>query len=63
VAANTEIYVILRKPAKTEPRVKTDAAVASSAPPNPRQNADQLSQLLQLQRELNQEASAANSNQ
>jgi hypothetical protein len=63
VAANTEIYVVLRKPAKTEPQAKTDAAVTSSAPPSAKQNADQLRQLLQLQRELNQEASAANFNQ
>jgi hypothetical protein len=63
VAANTEIYVVLRKPAKTEPQAKTDAAVALSTPPSAKQNTDQLRQLLQLQRELNQEASAANSNQ
>jgi hypothetical protein len=63
VAANTEIYVVLRKRAKTELQAKTDAAVASPTPPSAKQNADQLWQLLQLQRELNQEASAANSNQ
>jgi len=63
VAANTEIYVVLRKPAKTEPQAKTDAAVASSAQPSPKQSADQLRQLLQLQKELNQDATVASSNQ
>jgi hypothetical protein len=63
VAANTEIYVVLRKPAKTEPQAKADPTAASSSPANARQNADQLRQLLQLQRELNQEAVAGSSNQ
>jgi len=63
VAANTEIYVVLRKPAKTEPQAKTDAAVAPSAQPSPKQSADQLRQLLQLQKELNQDATVASSNQ
>jgi hypothetical protein len=62
VPANTEIYVVLQKPAKTQPLLKSDGALAASQS-SPRQNAEQLRQLLQLQKELNQEANAASSNQ
>ncbi|HET6844367.1 MAG TPA: TrbI/VirB10 family protein [Candidatus Angelobacter sp.] len=65
VPANTEIYVVLQKPAKTEPLLKSDGATpaAQSGGSSTRQNAEQLRQLLQLQKELNQEANAATSNQ
>jgi hypothetical protein len=62
VPANTEIYVVLQKPAKTQPLLKSDGVLAASQS-SPRQNAEQLRQLLQLQKELNQEANAASSNQ
>lgn len=62
VAANTEIYVVLRKPAKTEATGKSDQP-AIRGQSTSRQSAEQLRQLLQLQRELNQEVNTTSSNQ
>lgn len=57
VAANTEIYVVLQKPAKA--RLATPPMEGGTA----RDTGDQLRQLLQLQKELNQQMGAPNSNQ
>lgn len=57
VPADTEIYVVLQKPASGMSAVRADNA--SSHVPNASRNEEQLRQLLQLQKELNQEAVAA----
>ena len=62
IPADTEIYVVLQKPAKTESQLKPGATVLSG-PSATRQNMDQLRQLLQLQKELNQEPTAPGSDQ
>jgi hypothetical protein len=63
VPANTEIYVVLEKPA-TEvgaTRIVSRASAAALAPRTA--NLEELRQLLQLQRELNQNVTNENSNQ
>ena len=62
VPADTEIYVVLQKRARTESQLKPGATTLSG-PSTMRQNLDQLRQLLQLQKELNQETTAAASDQ
>src|SRR5215472_3348488 len=62
VAANTEIYVVLQKPARTEGTLRAERPVVTGQSAL-RQSAEQLRQLLQLQKELNQEVNTANSNQ
>ncbi|MGC2743711.1 MAG: TrbI/VirB10 family protein [Candidatus Angelobacter sp.] len=61
VPANTEIYVVLQKPAKTavQPQLKASSSRTSSPLPS----GDQLRQLLQLQKELSQETNVASANQ
>ncbi len=60
VPANTEIYVVLEKPTKTSvgPQTKTLGTGQAVSP-----SIQELRQLIQLQRELNQNASLPNSNQ
>jgi hypothetical protein len=58
VPADTEIYVVLQKPAKAEQQLRTGSAVSPGLSAS-RQNMDQLRQLLQLQKELNLETTAA----
>jgi hypothetical protein len=53
---------VLQKPAKAESQLKPEAT-ALSGPSATRQNMDQMRQLLQLQKELNQETTAAPSDQ
>jgi hypothetical protein len=60
VPASTEIYVVLQKLAKT---AVPQARSPQSRTAFPLSSADQLRQLLQLQRELNQEAILTSSNQ
>jgi hypothetical protein len=60
VPANTEIYVILQKPAKTALQSELKASSRTSSP---LPSGDQLRQLLQLQKELSQETNVANANQ
>ncbi|HEY1936416.1 MAG TPA: TrbI/VirB10 family protein [Candidatus Angelobacter sp.] len=62
VPADTEIYVVLQKMAKLSP-VSTSNGSLSSVQGGSRQSAEQLRQLLQLQRELNQDANTVSSNQ
>jgi len=62
VPADTEIYVVLQKPAKAEPQLSPGTTV----PPGPtatRRNMDQLRQLMQLQKELSQETNSTTANQ
>lgn len=61
VPADTEIYTILQKP--TSEPLTGRPNNSQPIPANSRQNVEQLRQLLQLQRELNQDASAVTSNQ
>ena len=61
--ANTEIYVVLEKPAKAQSSLKPELS-AVTPPSSQRQTAEQLRQLLQLQKELNQEVTpSTNQNQ
>src|SRR5579859_1549607 len=62
VPADTEIYIVLQKATKGAPVLKSDGA-SSTSPANSRQSAEQLRQLLQLQKELSQESSLVNSSQ
>jgi hypothetical protein len=62
IPADTEIYVVLQRPAKAELQLKSGATAVSGSSAT-RQNMDQLRQLLQLQKELNQETTAAASDQ
>lgn len=60
VPANTEVYVVLEKHTSTNPTIQS-ARTAIDAQPSPRSaNTDELRQLLQLQRELNQPATTIN---
>lgn len=59
IAANTEIYVVLRKPARTEATARVEKPQATDQS-SPRQSTEQLRQLLQLQKELNQEVIPVN---
>jgi hypothetical protein len=59
--ASTEIYVVLQKPAKTA--VQPELRSSPSRTPSNSPSTDQLRQLLQLQKELNQEVNLPNANQ
>jgi len=52
--ANTEIYVVLEKPARAQSSLKPELS-AVTQPSSQRQTVEQLRQLLQMQKELNQE--------
>jgi hypothetical protein len=61
--ANTEIYVVLEKPASAQSSLKPELS-AATPPSSQRQTVEQLRQLLQLQKELNQEVTpSTNQNQ
>jgi hypothetical protein len=62
VPADTEIYVVLLKMTKALP-VSTSNVSLPQAQGGSRQSAEQLRQLLQLQKELNQETNTVSSNQ
>jgi hypothetical protein len=61
VPADTEIYVVLQK--MTKAPVLTSNGSSTPVQAGSRQSAEQLRQLLQLQKELNQDANALSSNQ
>jgi hypothetical protein len=61
VPADREIYVVLQKPTKAEPQLRPETV--APGPSATRQNMEQLRQVLQLQKELNQETIAAAPNQ
>jgi hypothetical protein len=63
VPANTEIYVVLEKPARTGITARGDAGIAGGQTSSRSPSTQELRELLQLQRELNQGISPASSNQ